>query len=277
MATKDTTRRTEWRRLAKAGTLRPYDWPSPAPPAARPPTGRRYYLPEGSYYLDVHGRLNSSFDLTAAEAVTLETVCEWADSYYAVPLTQAPAIGRGGRFSDTLDRKRLILETLGWLKSFNVDLTLCRFDLLSKTMKLLDQVDGMPGALCLTPQQWNILQDRWSREGVPVDFYFRADAQREVIEPIYGFGGIFLGRQLYSPRQWERRDHDTIARLEVPTTEDSRLRFLRNASRFAREIMLRRLEMQQPGREPGKDELADLSALFGGVTALLRTRGSKQP
>lgn len=139
---------------------------------------------------------------------------------------------------------------------------------------VLDAHDGFPGPLHLTPEQFTILQDRLEQAGLPRDLYYPVLQQREVVEATRShFGAVVRGRMFYSPRQWAARDAEAIAALEVPTEEQRQQRFVEALWNFRRQVLLRLVELREPGSPDRFDEteaLGDLIRSLGAAEALTR-------
>jgi hypothetical protein len=141
---------------------------------------------------------------------------------------------------------------------------------------VLDAHDGFPGPLQLTTDQFTTLQDRLEQAGFLRDLYYPVLQQREVVEPARSpFGSVIRGLMLYSPRDWATRDAEAIAALEVPTEEQRRQRFAEALTNFRQQVLLRLVELREPGDPYRFDETEALGNLIESLArADSLTRGS---
>jgi hypothetical protein len=128
--------------------------------------------------------------------------------------------------------------------------------------------------LFLTPDQFLELRRCWQRRGLPTDLFYPASERRIVVEPVPLYGGTVLGRRVYSPLEWARRDEATAVAAQVPTEEQRRERFLAELRRFQSGLVLRRAELTEPGKTPDVQLLREIEAATMYVMLLLgRTLG----
>lgn len=226
--------------------------PSKYPSCGIPPSGgRSLYLPEPVYFEE-----SRDFNRVRAAQIIAQVVARKSSRYIAFPVngprdTRQGILPRGLRA-----RKVMIDEIFAWLQEPRdlggaphipgIGLLLyCREAL------VLDQHDGVPPTLALTPQEFIEFQEQLEQEGLPHDLYFPEQARRTEPEPVWRFGAVIIGQRTYSPLQWTRRQSSTwtspSAPLRVPSEAERREVFLMACRQFAAALARRRAELQEPG------------------------------
>lgn len=213
------------------------------------------------------GSINSDFPIDVAVRTTIQQIAQWADEYHVYtrfgPASyddQGSLEGTGRERSEkivqVLDR---LLHVTGAVLTFGSPVA---FALNKGGRTILDQHDGIPGILYLTPQQYTELQEAWRSQGLPADLYYPETLQHIAVEPTEHYGGVFLINRRYSPLLWQHRDEQALKALYVPSEEERRSRFDEERQAFTMNVMRRVHELQEPGRAPNQEEIAWLGQLI---------------
>lgn len=240
--------------------------------------GKRYI---GSHYLPEPVRFDA-LDLPEKLRVarlTDQFLAQFATSYQAWPVTDRRTIWQGSLPRDRRRRAAVIGEAFHWIETILTDRGLPRewvgLVLYYRKKLVLDQHDGIPAQLFVTPEQFGQLQEYWRREGLPEDLYYPAEAQRVVTEPIRMFGGLVLGPGRYSPLQWARRETSTAPPTSIPGDKERELAFIAAGGKFIGALALRRAELTELGRTTDNDELAAVMAIERLLASLLSTTAKR--
>lgn len=205
--------------------------------------------------------------------LTAQFVARFATSYQAWLVTDRRTIQQGTLPRDRRRRASVIGEAFDQVEALLTLRGLPRewigLILYYRKWLVLDQHDGIPARLYLTPEQFAQLQEYWQREGLPGDLYFPAEAERVVTEPIRMFGGLILGPGHYSPLQWDRRESIPPPGMSVPGEEERELAFIDAGIKFVGALGRRRAELTEPGRTSDDDELAAIRAIERLISSLL--------
>lgn len=245
-----------------------------SPPRWSPGLDRLHYLPDEFHFVD-----RDDISLALFARMTTKYVAQWSDQYEAHLVGGGDAHVQKGHLPETPEARAALIEALfDWLGRLDKRVPAAAVSLYLGDLPLFLQDDGVPGILTLTPTQFAELQVEWSRHGLPRDLYYPSSEQRVVIEPIEWFGGVVLVEQRYSPLRWLHRDHEAIEALRVPGEEDRTKAFGEVCDRFANALMLRCLELAEPGREPNEEEQRRLARLHLDVRlSASRARGHRLP
>jgi hypothetical protein len=230
-----------------------------APPGP-PCPGRNYYLPDDYFF----GAESTDVSLSHVARVTAHCVAQWADRFEAFPLG-TPEQREGFVPNDPTAREALIDGLFDWLHEVTDRISLAAVSLFMGDCTLLDQHDGIPGILTLEPNEFAELQDSWERQRLPRDLYYLANDQREVVETVTKYGGVFRVVQRYSPRQWARRNHPALEEHQIPSDRQRAETFAAACQQFANAVMLRIYELTEPGGKPDKEEIKKLGTLLRDV------------
>lgn len=231
-------------------STRPWTWGAPwwsrytpAPPAWPPGLGREHYLPEQFHFVD-----QVDVPLNLAARVTARTAARWADRYEAYLLNSSSDQRRQGPLPTDLGaREEQIDQLFDWIEGLIVEYQ-ASVNLYRGEQRLLDQSEGIPGVLALTPDEFVQLQEAWERHGLPRDLYYPAREQQTIIEPTRMHGGVVQVERRYSPLRWAHRDKAAMVPLQVPSEEERAQIFDEARSRFLDALRLRGAELSQPGR-----------------------------
>jgi len=231
---------------------------------------RTVYLPEPVYFEDTDG-----FPSSEAGRFTARFLARWAEDYHAAPVRVRWPARAGPLPSELAARERLIDELFAWMEvPIDVDGVVCwpgvGLVLTDRDGQLLDQHDGVPGTLHLRPELFTTLQAFWPSVGLPRDLYFPFEAERAVIEPVKRFGGVVLGKALYSPLRWARRESGAYQPLPLPTEGERRVALLVACGDFMGRLARRHAELVEPGRESDHEELQMVEALQRDVSELMK-------
>jgi hypothetical protein len=169
----------------------------------RPPgPGRSHYLPDSVYFDDPW----DDQGIIRASRSTVRCLARLGTRYEAWEVGDLSAVRRGTLPREVEGRDRLIFELHGWLEEKAAPWHLIGFRLWRRSVEILDQHDGPPGILTLTPDEFAALQEWWLREGLPADLYYPAEQQRMGYEQILADGHLVWVERRYSPLRWARRD-----------------------------------------------------------------------
>lgn len=226
----------------------------------RPPGPRRqHYLPE-SYYFAAPG-----FQLWHAARVTATAVAEFASHYTAQPRLGQATVRRGALPWPKAARRALIEGLFDWLeqecggKATLAGLQLFRGGDPDVGPLHLDQHDGVPGILALTPQEFTRLRGAWAAAGLPGDLYYPAAQQRVGVEVVASHGGDVLRTRRYSPLSWAHRQTTGVASArDVPSESERRARFADACQHFLDAVRLRMEELSEPGKSADQEQMAYL-------------------
>jgi hypothetical protein len=147
--------------------------------------------------------------------------------------------------------------------------------LLSSNHVLLDQHDGPPAVLFLTPQQFAEFQDCLSAANLPRDLYYPATEQQTIVEPREAYGWPVMAEVHYSPMQLARRKAKGERPPELPSERERLERLLRACQHFLHALLQRRAELTEVGRPVDQEQLAEIEELAAHVNALLRSVGQR--
>lgn len=243
----------------------------PGPPGWSPGPGREHYLPEGSYFDE--WALSAPEQLEHAARVTARTVARWADRYWVFPLTHAafPSEDReraGSLPADPGAHGAFMDKLFAWLERHGTPVSEAAVNLSLGDQSILEQHDGMPGVLALTPDEFAQLGRIWVRHGLPSDLFYPARKQRTVVEPVEVHGSVVRARHRYTPREWEQRDEAALAALaqRIPDEGARRQAFIEACRRFVDALSLRMDELAEPGRQYLEGERGE----FRRLASLLR-------
>jgi hypothetical protein len=163
-----------------------------------------YYLPE--YYYIIHDDIidhTRALRSTVMAALDLSIRCQLFD--LTNPGERVDVLSE----SSLIDRKHrsLILSWLG-SKTRSVFTSACNF--WDPNCMIVNQYDGYPGHLCLTPYQYQHFQDMWVSTSLPDDLYYHSDLQVSREENVIIGQRTESMRVYYSPRLWQERiGHNT--------------------------------------------------------------------
>lgn len=234
---------------------------------------RTRYLPEGAYLYDGAGTVRAE----VVARVTARCVARWSDKY-DVRIVNPPVQEKSGRLTPGDAAAQTIDAVFDWLDSMDASPYAVAFTLYRDGTPLLDQSEGFPGTLMLSRAQFLALQDCWEEQMLPRDLYFPADQQRVVVEPVRGFGGVYRTEKRYTPRQWEQRAQASATFASVPAEDERARAFLSAWTSFSNALMLRILQLSEPGGDAeAADERDRLAKLFGRIESTLRQARSLQP
>ncbi len=238
--------------------------PVAGPPTLPPPPGYEYYLPE--YFYLFGDRRIARLAGTAAR-VSAAQIARWSDRYRGRIFGRQPAEVEGSLSGPPDARAEQILEMLGRLEAGTKSGTPYEYglELSSEGACLLDQYDGFPGILALTPAQFAELQRVWIFHGLPSDLYYPASEQRTVIEPVEAHGGLVRAHRRYTPQYWARRGTTTDTSARFPSEEERQEAFSKACRQFLRAIRLRMAELLEPGREIDHGQVSRLRRLAAEV------------
>jgi hypothetical protein len=167
--------------------------------------GRDHYLPEMGYALWWPGA-----EVGPAERSTVRCVSRWAD-WCEVFMVGGGGPRRGGPLPpDPTERQAAVEELLDWVEGhldpFRLSIRMVAINLYARGEVLLEQHDGVPGPLTLSPAQFGQLQDWWEADGLPRDLYYPAREHRALRRTIPGPDGPMEVLDPYTPRQWRARN-----------------------------------------------------------------------
>jgi hypothetical protein len=234
-----------------------------APPPRPPPGGRQYYLPEVYYFFD-----SKEVPLDVAMRVTSECVVQWCDRYNVPAVSYRASLqvaerkvpGREGDLPPTVpERVKFLHDLFDWVVETRGPLNL-DVNLLAENRSVLFQ-DGALFVLSLTPAQFAELQDWWEAHCLPRDLYYSASDQRQLVEPVEYGGGVVRMAQRYTPHRWANRTAQDVEEMSVPSEAERERTFLDACSRLRQAIVLRRLELSEPGKQPDLGHLRELGLL----------------
>lgn len=221
------------------------------------------YLPEDYYWQ------NRDFDRARAALVTLEYLSQWADKYEVYPHVHNPENRHEGTLpSESDERKRLVDREFAWLIEQDKYPALLAFNLTRGEDTLIDQHDGIPGPMILTPQQFAHLQDEWQQNGLPRDLYYRQGEDIVGVEAVEIYGGRVRVHKRYTPLQWRERQGIAIEELPVPTEEERAEALVAACAAFAAVLARRLYELMEPGRERDEKLMAIVATLAGAAHKL---------
>ncbi len=250
-----------------------------APPSRLLTGGREYYLPEVFYFFD-----SKEVAVDVAMRVTAACVVQWCDRYL-VPATSSQRSraeskrdypGREGPLPPTVPERRQILQELfDWLVQTRGPLGL-DVDLFDGEEAILYQ-EGVLFGLTLTSPQFAELQDWWEAHGLPRDLFYPSAQQREVVEPVAWLGSVVQMTQRYTPHRWATRVAAEVEAVPVPTEAERERAFLDACERFNEAILLRRMELQEPGKQASTVELHRLNLLANHVGQYRLSMGAQVP
>lgn len=246
-----------------------------APPTWWPGESREHYLPEYFHFALATRHLTEQTEraardefLSRAMRATARYVSRWADSYLAFPLTGRAMLPddvvRQGTLPESLEERDAIIDSLfAWFETHQVPLYVAALVLSRNGIPLLEQHDGMPGVLALSPEEFAELQAEWERQGLPRDLYYPAHEQQTVVEPTELFGGVVLQTQHYSPRAWALRQENALALPEIPSERECLRQFLAAGETFMQALLLRWKQLYEPGRVARAADVAEWERVRG--------------
>ncbi len=249
--------------MSRGRVRRGGETPTPSPPDLVE------YLPEPAYFREFQG-----FSSVDAARITARCVAQWADRYEAWPVGIPSVIREGALPRTAAARAMVVREALDWVEAWlrraERPVTLAGLVLRWSGRIVLDQHDGVPARLLLTPAQFAAMQNCLESEGLPRDLYYPASEARVLEEPVEYMGGVILGHRRYSPLQWARRDASNLPPLRLPSEEQQALRFFESCQRFLEALELRCAQLQRSDKQDDRQELQEVDALVENVGDLLQ-------
>lgn len=236
--------------------------------------GRAQYLPEPVYFDETSG-----FPGMRAARVTAECSARFASDYEAWPVGY-PAMARRGVLPRRRSVRAGVIDGLfdwveRWLEETGQPIPLVGLRLRRSNQVVLDQHDGVPATLFLTPHEFARLQDCLRQAGLPRDLYYPASEQRTVIEPTEYRGGVVLWEKRLSPLQFAHREAAGATPPKLPSEEERLAQLFRACQEFLRPLLLRRAELEEPGRPRDEEQLAEVDALRAHVDEVLNSVGQR--
>lgn len=224
-------------------------------PHELPDPGRERYLPERIYFGPA-----STLAPDLLFAVTARSIAAWADRYLAYSLLKKGKEMREGRLpEDGPTRDALLDELFRWLgEQTGNEWHLACITLFDGEELLLNQLDGPPGTLALSEDEFELIQATWERAGLPRDLYYRSGEQRTAAAPSERYGGLVLSDRSYTPREWALRDPAALEWLRAPGEEHRVEAFVEACETFHFAALRRFHELQEHGRERDEGEIREL-------------------
>jgi len=224
---------------------------------------RREYLPER-----VYAELQDRPD---AWRVVARCVARFATRYEAGPVGNPSAV-QAGPMPRAADGREALVDDL-WTQIWERQRSQFFLLLYAGGDQILDQHDGgLAAVLRLSSAEFHHAQDCWQRQGVPRDFYYLRSEACVVTEPTRIHGGVVMRTRPYTPLEWVRRQaEEDVEQLTLPTEKERETAFVDDCTRFNEAINRRRLELQEPGKEPDRELIEALDAL-GAFVLLTRVR-----
>jgi hypothetical protein len=198
-------------------------------------------------------------------AAVARCLIQWATDYRAWPTDDSEPVRHGPLPPE--GRIAFVNELFDWASGSRVEVNARRrlnLVLLRNGELLLDQTEnGLPRRVVLTSAENTTLQACLTASELPNDLFYRADAQRYVVQPapvMDGNGKILgwtRGEVSYSPLEWRQRDVAAVEQHPVPTEAESQLAFATACDEFWWAVILRLRQLGQEDSETGPSDRHD--------------------
>ena len=171
------------------------------------------YLPELFYFDDTPG-----FPLKEAVAVTAQVISQWCSRYNAKLLAPKKGVKiteRKGLLPADEERQKFIKDLINWIFTNSIydmfALFLYRDSHKAKITAAFDHHDDTCcWALNLAPNEFEILQKEWSKNGLPKDMFYPEGKEKRVVQKkgrfsraLESVGFTIENSKIYTPKQWQ--------------------------------------------------------------------------